>query len=89
MNLIFYRKAMVVHLGEDLRQLQDHSSCKVSAHQPWSRLSKLSADYSLHIFMKESINSCWGLQSARLCAHAGVHLYSEIEGIITRDVLVI
>src|SRR5436190_12136375 len=54
MNLIFYRKAMVVHLGEDLRQLQDHSFCKVSAHQPWSRRSKLSADYMrLRMYLKE------------------------------------
>jgi len=60
MNLIFYRKAMVVHLGEDLRQRQDHSSCKVSAHQHWSRRSKLSGDYMrLHIFLKENTNFCW------------------------------
>src|SRR5215470_15715147 len=73
MNLIFYRKAMVVHFGEDLRQLQDHSSCTVSAHQPWSRRSKRIADYMrLHAFQKKSINSCWGLQSvpiARLRLH--------------------
>jgi hypothetical protein len=57
----------MVRAGAHLRQQRDHSSCTVPVNHLWPPLTRLIADcIRLHAFQKESINSCLGLQSARI-----------------------